>query len=64
MRGVADTDVRTIRLRYKAAYEAYHALKSGTGVSPQEYHQAALDRLEAAQHELMAALASSSRAGD
>lgn len=60
MRGVADTDVRTIRLRYKAAYEAYHALKSGTGVSPQEY-QAALDRLEAAQHELMAALVPSPR---
>ena len=58
MRAVDETDVRTIRLRHKAAYEAYHSLKSGAGVSPQEY----LDRLEAAQHELMAALASSSRA--
>lgn len=52
--------MRTIRLRYKAAYEAYHSLKSGAGVSPQE-HQAALQRLEAVQHELMAALVPSPR---
>ena len=50
-----DTDVRTIRLRYKAAYEAYHALKSGSGTSPQEY-EAALEKLEAVRQELLAAL--------
>jgi len=63
MRAVDETDVRTIRLRYKAAYEAYHSLKSGAGVSPQEY-QAALDRLEAVQHELMTALVPSPRSAD
>jgi hypothetical protein len=34
MRAVQDTDVRTIRLRYEAAYEAYHTLKSGAGTPP------------------------------
>ena len=63
MRAVDETDVRTIRLRHKAAYEAYHSLKSGAGVSPQEY-QAALDRLEAVQHELMTALVPSPRSAD
>ena len=51
-----DPDLRTIRLRYKAAYEAYHALKGGSA-TPQEY-QAALEQLEAVRRELMAALGS------
>jgi hypothetical protein len=63
MRAVDDTDVRTIRLRYKAAYEAYHSLKSGAGVSPEEF-QVALERLEAVQHELMAALVPSSQSAN
>lgn len=52
-----DADVRTIRFRYKTAYEAYHAVaaKGGAEVSPQEY-QAALEKLQAVRQELMAAL--------
>jgi len=62
---VEEADVRTIRLRYKAAYEACHALaaKSGTEVSPQEY-QAALERLETARQALMDALVPSRRSAN
>lgn len=64
-RDVEEADVRTIRLRYKAAYEACHALaaKSGTEVSPQEY-QAALERLETARQALMDALVPSRRSAN